>query len=337
MKKVEVKTEKTFDVELAEKRMLEIKSKNSKLNQSIDYKQLQGTQKLLQKISHNVSINKKSEIQVRLDRDLCTIRYIYDIEKKYSLSIEISFLKKYDTHKYSSRVGTDKKEGDFKKINFNNVGIDLSEGDSIEDFDCVVLYGYIAKEFRDNGDFILSLKSIYDDLRVTWDEIEGLLSEYHDLNSKKENHFKALYEKEYRDNNWIKEGNVIIIRDIKKDFVEATVYEINKVQKTTYYSNYNRIKIDYLMRTPKNKKIERLYALKVETPYELKNKRSDIDAKISSMASARYRGDKVELITSEQWEKMKADIRKEWEAIGESKLDEKSEMYRAIKYKMDDN
>jgi len=337
MKTAELKTEKTFDIALAEKRMLEIKSKNSKLNQSIDYKQLQGTQKLLQKILHNVSINKKTEIQVRLDRDSCTIRYIYDIEKKYSLSIEISFLKKYDTHDYSSRVGKDKKEGDFKKISFNSIGIDLSEGDSIEHFDCVILYGYIAKEFRDNGDFVLSLKSIYDDLRVTWDEIEGLWSEYRDLNSEKEKHLKSLYEKEYIDNNWIKEGNVILIRDIKKDFVEATVYEINKVQKTTYYSTYNKIEIDYLMRTPKNKNIERLYALKVETRYEHKNKRSDIDTKISSMASARYRGDKVELITAEQWEKMKADIRKEYDAIGQSKLDEKSEMYHAIKYKRDDD
>jgi len=336
MKTAELKKEETFDVALAEKRMDEIKSKNSKLNQSIDYKQLQGTQKLLQKILHNVSINKKSEIQVRIDRDSCTILYIYDIEKKHSIAIEISFLKKYDTHEYNSRVSEDKKEGDLKKINFNHVGIDLSQGDSIEDFDCVVLYGYIAKEFRDNGDFVLAIKSIHNDLLVLYNEIDELWSEYRDLNSKKEKHFKALYEKEYIDNNWIKEGNVIIIRDIKKDFVEASVHEIHKVQKTTYYSSYNRIEIESLShRKPKNKNIEYLYALKVETRYDYKNKRNDISAKISSMASARYRGDKVELITSEEWEKMKADIRKEWEAIGESKLDEKSEMYHDIKYKRD--
>jgi len=333
MKTAELNTEKTFDVALAEKRMSEIKSISSKIGEMIDRKILQGTQKLLQKILHNVSVNKKSEIELRLDRDSCTILYIYDLEKKHSLAIEISFLKKYDTSEYNSRVTDGKKEGDFKKINFQHVSFDLTRGDVNEDFDCVVLYGYIAKEFRDNGDFVLSLKSIYDDLRISWDEIDELWSEYRNLNSQKQKHSKVDFEKEIRKSNYFKEGNYIVIRKLKKDFLEASVYAIGKVQKTTFYCRSHSIEIKSLSFLSDKKQ---LYALSVES-YAREDKRKTIDTFISIWADELCNGNKIEVLSTEEWMKLNKEIDSERKKIESNKLNDLSKSYHDVKYKKDDN
>jgi hypothetical protein len=338
MKTVELKKEEIFDVALAENRMDYIQTKNNKISETIEYKIQQGIQKLLQIILRNVSINKTAEIGLLLYRDNFKIQYIYDTVKKYSCDIEFSFARKYDVYDFSgTQKGEVKKlninEGDIKCVDFNGFKVDFLRGEgTFEDFDCILLYGYIGKEIRNGGEFISTLKFIYDDLNKMWNEMEEGWNEYRELNGNKQKHFKAIYEQEIRNSNYFKEGNYIVIRNLKKDFLEASVYAIGKVQKTTFYCRSHSIEIKSLHCLSDEKQ---QYALSVES-YRREDKRHTIDTYIRIWADERAKGNKIEVISTEAWLKLNKEMEKEYDLIRNDKLDEKSKMYHDIKYRKED-
>ncbi len=331
-----VETETSFDAALAKQRVEEIKTKNRKLIDTVKWKTEQGIQKLLQIILRNVTINKDAEISLRMGEERFTIHYIYDITNKYSMDIEFCFAKKWDVFE----IGAERNEkaikaniniGDIKDVSFSGFKMDFFKGDKFEDFDCLLLYGYIGKQLRDNdGEFINTLKEIYAEMRVFWDEIDKGWSEGRELNSQIEKHARENFENEIRNSNkYFKEGNFIVIRDIKKDFIEASVYQIGKVQKTTFYAKQCSIEIEDLSRLSEENK---LYALQIRT-YNRDEKRRLIDTYITSWASSLVKGNKIEILTTEEWNKLEKEIRTERDLIVEYKLNEQSKKYGEVKYR----
>lgn len=328
-------TEITFDSALAKQRIEEIKTKNSKLADTVEWKIQQGIQKLLQIILRNVTIGKDAEIGLRIGEERFTIQYIYDIQNKYSLDIEFCFAKRWDVYS----IGKERNEkaekaniniGDIKDVSFSGIKMDFFKGDKFEDFDCVLLYGYIGKQLRNNdGEFLIALKEIYSELRVLWSEIEKNWSEARELHIQIEKHSKENFEQEIRNSNYFKDGNFIVVRNIKKDFIEASVYEIEKVQKTTFYGRHHNIEISSVYH------VKDKYAPKVES-YRSESKRKVIDTYISIWASELVKGNKIEVLSTEAWTKLKNEINKEYELIQDGKLGEKSEMYHKVKYRKED-
>jgi len=339
MKTAELKKEIPFDVALADKRVDELKSKDSKLKSSLTYKTQQAIQKLLQIILHNVTISKGTEIGLYFNEETFLIEYIYNKEKGYSYNIKISFVKNSDV-----RFADDKEKeffeknninvGDIKSVEFNGITIGFfkSKGESNEmHFEYISLQNYIATELTKGGEFISTLKLYLSEMRDIRNERETLWEEARELNSKKEKHLKNIYENEIRNANYFQEGNFIVVRKIKKDFIEASVTEIGKVQKTTFYGKHHSIEISDVWHTEPKK-----YAPKVES-YRHEMKRHAIDTYISIWASRLVEGDRIEVLSTEEWNKLQKDMNKVHDDMKKNKLADLSERYRAIKYKRDEH
>ena len=341
MKTTELNTEKTFDVALAEKRIDEIKSKDAKLESSIEYKIQQAIQKLIQIILQNVTISKGTEIGLRINDESFVIEYIYNKEKNYSYDIKINFVRKYDVRHFLNDEEKERiekrniKVGDIKDVEFRGITIGFfkneDEGSEMH-FEYISLQSYIAKELTKGGEFISTLKFYYAEIRDITNQREKLWEECRELNSKKDEHLENIYEQEIRKSNYFVEGNVIIVRHIKKEFVEASVYEIKKVQKTTFYCLNRSIQISSVYHTK-----EERYAPRLENYGNYKDKRHDIETFIRIWASERLKGDRIEVLSSVQWEKLQKDMQKEHDDMRDNKLSDLSKRYHTIKYKRDEN
>jgi len=329
--KTTTETENTFDVQAAEKRVDDIRSKNAELNSECDRIINKGVQKLLQIILRNVSINKNSEIALIVREDSFEIKYIYDLESKHNRAIKISFAQKSDVMTFGNEIkGTAKEKGinvgDIHDIDFDSIRTSLLRNGSIDDMDCLILYGYIANQIKINGEFITELQEMYKKLRVLWLEMYDGWSEASKLNDNKLKHFLNIYRNEF--SNKLKENTVVIVKDHKKEFVEFTAIKIHRLQNTTGYftHEYGETKKIY------NTSNKQLYGFSINTNHDWNEKRHKIEEIVDGLARNKYAGDKIEIISWDDYLIMKNKISEEREQISEGKLPELSENYLRINY-----
>lgn len=338
-----VENAKQFDSALAGKRIEELQKKSNSLVSDSKQKIQDTIQILLQIIFKNVTI-KHGEIELEMYKENFVIRHITNREKSYAHRIEIKFLSEYDA-KYSSDSKVEMyknrnmKYGSVKSISFDGCGVNYeSQTEPTKQVELFMEYfslqTYLSKDLMIGGEFVSTMNLAYDDLRKIWDELDNIWSEGRELKLKIERDSKDNFEKQIRDNfdKYFKEGNHIVVRKISKDFVEASVYVIGKVQKTTFYNRHDAIEIESLSRFNDEKQ---LYALTARG-YNRKEERKSIDTYISIWASALNNGDKIEVLSTEEWNKLVKDIDKERDKIRNGKLDDVSERYHSIKYKKED-
>lgn len=328
--------EQPFDIALADKQMNEIQTKAKKLNNSAKDKIQNGILKLLQIILRNVQISKNAEIELRLEEGKLFIGYNYKIgDKQYSYTTVIEFIKKYDITclSDSEQARVDKKNlkvGDLKKIQFSNIGFDFIKCDEVDvtnSFDYIALQNYLTKELIKGGEFASTMNFIYSELVEIWKEVDGLWNEYHELKNKKSKQVKINYENQIRNSNYFVEGNFIVVRKLEEEFLTASVYEIGKVQKTTFYKRNFSIEIGEVNHSNREK-----YAIKHDT-FRREEKRCSIDTYISIWASELERGNRVEVLNTKEWNELKEKMDKEYSDIEKGKLNELSERYRKVLFK----
>lgn len=325
--------EAPFDAALAGQKLEGLRTRIDKLSSNIESKIQEGIQSLLQIILRNVTLNKGNEIVLDLYNEKFLLHCYYDKKNNYGHTVEFSFVRKHDTYRFNGDEKDKPKVGDISKVTFSGLGYKFHNNECvIDNSDCLSLYVFLSNDLKNNGEFLTEFKSIYSQLREMWDEQDKLWSEGRELNNEIEKSKKSDYEKQIRSkiNNYFIEGNFIVIRKIKKDFIEASVMEIGKVQKTTFYGRHHNIEIGSVFH------VKDKYAPKVES-YRHEMKRHSIDTYISIWADDLNDGDKIEILSTESWNKLKSEIDKEYRLIQNGKLGEKSEMYHKVKYRKEDN
>lgn len=331
MKTTAVQENTSFDVQAAESRVNEIRSKNSELNSDCERIINNEVQILLQIILRNVSINKNSQIALIAREDSFEIKYIYDLESKHNRAIKISFAQKSDVMTFGDEMkGTAKEKGinigDIYDVDFDSIRTNLLRNGSIDDMDCLILYGYIANQIKTNGEFITYLQDMYKKLRVLWNEIYDGWSEARNLQEEKQKYFLNMYKKEFSDK--IKENTVIIIKDHKKEFVHFTAIKVHRLQNTTGYFTHEYGETRKIFRTDK----EQLYSLSINTNHDWNEKRHKIEQIIDGLARNKYNGDKVEFMSWDNYLAMKSQISEEREKISNGELPKLAENYLRINY-----
>lgn len=331
MKTTAVQENTSFDVQAAESRVNEIRSKNSELNSECERIINNEVQILLQIILRNVSINKNSQIALIAREDSFEIKYIYDLESKHNRAIKISFAQKSDVMTFGDEMkGTAKEKGinigDIYDVDFDSISTNLLRNGSIDDMDCVILYGYIANEIKTNGDFITVLMGMYRKLRVLWSEINNGFSEARTLNENKQKHFLNIYKNEFSKK--IKENTVIIVKDHKKEFVHFTAIKVHRLQNTTGYFTHEYGETKKIFNTSN----KQLYGLLINTNHDWNEKRHKIEEIIDGLARNKYEGDKVEFMSWDDYLAMKSQISEEREKISNGELPKCSEEYLRINH-----
>lgn len=329
--KTTVETENKFDVQLAENRINEIRKQNSELNYECNNIIKIGVQKLLQIILRNISINKNSEIALIVREDSFEIKYIYDLESKHNRAIKISFAQRSDVMTFGNEMrGTAQEKGinvgDIYDVDFDSIRTNYLKNGSPDDMDCLILYGYIANEIKNKGEFISALMVMYKQLRVLWGTISDGIDEARKINDTKQNYFIGIYRTEF--SNKIKENTVILVKDHKKEFVHFTAIKVHRIQNTTGYFTHEYGETGRIFNTD-NKQI---YGFSIKTDKDWNEKRHKIEDIIDGLARNRYDGDKVEFISWDDYLAMKSQINDERDAIREGNKPEWSENYLRISY-----
>lgn len=331
MKTTAVQENTSFDVQAAEVRINEIRSKNSELNSECERIINNEVQILLQIILRNVSINKNSQIALIAREDSFEIKYIYDLESRHNRAIKISFAQRSDIMGFGSEIKDSAKKkaikiGDIYDVDFDSIRTNLLRNGSIDDMDCVILYGYIANEIKTNGDFITVLMGMYRKLRVLWSEINDGFSEARTLNEKKQKHFLNIYKNEFSKK--IKENTVIIVKDHKKEFVHFTAIKVHRLQNTTGYFTHEYGETKKIFNTSN----KQLYGFSINTNHDWNEKRHKIEEIIDGLARNKYEGDKVEFMSWDDYLAMKSQISEEREKISNGELPKLAENYLRINY-----
>lgn len=330
--KATTKTPETpFNIAIAERRIDQIRDLNYGHAIKINEITQECIQKLLQIILRNVQINKKAEIKLDLEEHSFKIRYVYNKEKDYSHNIEFSFVRDYEVRRFNADNDVKVKEGDITKVSFGGFAANfVEEKCTKDDFDCLLLYAFIGKELRDdNSEFLSTLKTACAEIRTISREMETLWSEARELDGDISKKKTQDFEKQIRQANYFQEGNVIVVKKIKQDFVEASCMEITKVQKTTFYGKYIGVEITSVYHA----KHQDSYAREIKD--HNREKRHSIDTYTNIWASKLTDGNQIEVMTQAEWEKFKKEIAQEWEKIQSGKLTEKSKMYHEVKYRRD--
>lgn len=331
MKTTAVQENTSFDVQAAESRVNELRLKNTELNSDCERIINHNVQVLLQIILRNVSISKNAEIALIVRQDSFEIKYIYDLENKYNRAIKITFAQRSDVYSFRNEIKNEAKDkginiGDVCDVDFDSIRTNLLRNGSMDDLDCLVLYGYIANEIKTNGNFMKELMGMYKELRSIWDVMEEGCDEARNLNEAKRNYLMGVYRSEFTEK--LKENVVVIVKDHKKEFVHFTAILVHNLKNTTgqFTHEYGETKKIY------NTSNKQLFGFSIKTDSDWSMKRHKIEEIIDGLSRNKYEGDKVEFMSWDDYLAMKSQINEEREKISNGELPKLAENYLRINY-----
>lgn len=188
---------------------------------------------------------------------------------------------------------------DAYKLQAPGITLDLMrEHDNLDLVDFVDFMKYLTVQFQERGDLIQMIKNYYKEYYSDLDVINSLHTKHVELDTQIKQYYIALYKKELTDKEIIKNGNIIVVHNKKKDFVIFDSYCIEKVTniKIKFFSTQS-LKIDcqyYPNLVRDNKK----FFLKIRNNDYITNTKDDF---LSVLISHKMNGDKIELYTEQEY------------------------------------
>jgi hypothetical protein len=293
-----------------------------------------------------VDTTKGRAIVVNCYKEEITIKFIYDVKSNNSCGGELSirFPREYDV-KYNDYYKKNVKkynisEGDVTFIKFSGYGIDLLENgiqemDELYEFTSLCMY--VAKEFKEDGELFKKIRGIYAELNALTKEIDDIWSKRNALKSEIKAYLLALYEAEFRRDNYISDNNVIIIKSVAKGFATFTATKIVS-KKVKYYSSVDYYADIKYLTIPKGKetpvKLEKYY---IELNEKRGSDQNDINQFYRSLAIDKFGGDEILLYTLDEWnvymEMMESESLNIRNMLDDKHYQAKSKFYEEMYYK----
>jgi len=337
------KIENAEDLQAAEARIKFLQNSSESIRTQLKDLRKKTIQNLLSMFLQNVTIAPERKIAIFIDEQSVTVRYIWNVEKSHSTDMNFRIAKKYDVFEYSEIRNTLATKNNISinspyAFSFNGSGIDLlnREGER-KDFDIVeehlAISTYLLKEFKYNGLFVQNITESFTEMRVLWDELDNVYSEGRNLNGTISNYNTEQCRAEVLSADYIKEGNVIVVKLKKKEFVHVIAYHILQSKKKTFVHKTTLVEV----RCDFGRDDKTKFYLNIN--YRSSDTRRDKSHINSWLTSHKASGDEILIYTEEEWKDYIDLVRTETENITQSnKLEkhyaERSAYYEKI-YKLD--
>lgn len=246
------------------------------------------------KVGSNIDTGFTQDIKVHLCSDRINVRFIFNTHLNTSIDVELYIADKYKIFDHFGVIRTEmmnKESGDIYKIRFNGVEIE-----SYFDADIMLMYSYLAQEFKNNGEFIQNVKKYFQELWILWDKQHELSSPLHIVNDKRDRYLLNQCVKQAISMSLLKTFNegIVFISIKKKEFVEFKAIQITHVgNKNLNYIHSSGI-VDYSYSN--DAKMYYFSIKKSQTEHK-----TTIDEFFKDMGHNLLRGNKIEIYTLDDW------------------------------------
>jgi hypothetical protein len=256
------------------------------------------------------------KLQVLLNQDQISVRFIFDIDReeigKYSqLETQLEIATKYRVYGHDGKILPKMEElgiaiADVCGIRFPSLGINLCKGDNKNETEAIKIYNYLGKEFHkrdglESDGLMAKIKEFYIELNALWEFVSELHTTMYRFSDYIHKYELALNVEKAREMNLIKYGSVIMVFKEKTEYVEFTAFNIHYVgsKRVLYKCSFGTIDYKYFQSENDEGIRDYRYFLKIKN--DSKDRESNKEELINSFGSFLNNNSRIEIYSLSDW------------------------------------